>query len=94
MFFEKTVKITVAILIPLLALSAFFLFPGKRRYVLLLFGIWQYRLIFFVSMCLDDRVLMETYFSALLLAGLALAKLYERRFIFHPPSVKSKTVDT
>ena len=64
----------------------------SKLYILLLFGIWQYRLIFFVSMCLDDRVLMETYFSALLLAGLALATLYDKNFLFRSPS--PETIDT
>ncbi|MBD3422579.1 MAG: hypothetical protein GF398_20880 [Chitinivibrionales bacterium] len=78
-FAEKMVKILISILFPLVALFAFGLYRERWREILLLVGIWQYRIFLFLPFHLEDRYVMECYFPVVILAAVSLQALVQKQ---------------
>jgi hypothetical protein len=77
-FAEKVLKTVLQFALPLLALLALPLLRGRRREVLLLLLVWQYRILVQVGTHLEWRYVLEGYFPVVVLAAVALVVLWEK----------------
>jgi len=80
LFIEKSIKTICAYVLPLGALAVFFLVAPWRNSLLLLLGIWQYRLLVGTPIHLEDRYVMECYFPVVVVCALGCCRLVSSRF--------------